>query len=277
MKPAPFDYVRPAHLDGALRALAEAPDEVMALAGGQSLLPLLALRMTSVGKLVDVGRLAELREVNETDAHVMIGAGITHAEIEDGEVPDPGCGLMPRVAKRIAYRAVRNQGTVGGSVALADPAADWPVCLIALRARAHVVGPKGRRVVPVADLIEDIYTTSIARDELLVAFEIPRLHSAAKTGIAKVARKTGAFAMSHAIAVANDGANEARVVLGGAGKKAWQLPRASKLLHERERTDPIWRDAIAHDLSQAGDALDDYQVRLHTAVVKRAIAEVYSS
>lgn len=273
MKPAPFDYIRPSSLDDALCYLADAPDEVMPIAGGQSLLPLLALRMTSVAKLVDIGGLAELRAVLETDQHVVLGAAVTHAEIEDGHMPDPSQGLMRRIAHHIGYRAVRNQGTIGGSVVLADPAADWPVCLIALRARALIVGPNGRRSVPVADLIEDIYTTSITREELLVAFEIPRVHPAAKTGVAKVAHKTGAFAMSHAIAVANDADNEARVVLGGAGKKAFILAETSSLFHAGETQEVTLRRAITHDLAAAADTLDAYQIRLHSAVVLRAIAQ----
>ena len=125
---------------------------------------------------------------------------------------------MRRIAGRIAYRAVRNQGTIGGSVALADPAADWPACLIALRrqgARRRAKRRAHRRRSP--NLIEDIYTTTLAPDEIIVGFEIPRLEAAARSGFAKVARKTGAFAMSLAIAVVNDGARAARVVLGGAG------------------------------------------------------------
>ena len=273
MKPARFDYVRPSSLDDALRHLSDTADEVMPLAGGQSLLPLLALRMTSVAKLVDIGRLFELRAMSETDRYVVLGAAVTHAEIEDGHTPDPSQGLMPRIARHIAYRAVRNQGTIGGSVALADPAADWPVCLVALRARALIAGPNGRRSVPVCDLIEDIYTTSIAREELLVAFEIPRLHAATKTGVAKVAHKTGAFAMSHAIAVANDADNDARVVLGGAGKKAFVLAETSLLFHGGEGQEAALRKAIARDLAAADGTLDTYQVRLHSAVVLRAIGQ----
>jgi carbon-monoxide dehydrogenase medium subunit len=156
---------------------------------------------------------------------------------------------------------------------MADPAADWPVCLIALRAQAHIAGPKGNRSVPVADLIEDIYTTSLGRDEIIVAFEIPRLEAAAQTGVAKVVRKTGAFAMSHAIAVMNDGAHAARVVLAGAANKAVRLPHTSDVMQTAASSEAKLREAIAHDLAQVMDTPDDYAVRLHSAVVLRAIAE----
>jgi len=276
MKPAPFDYVRPRSLEEAVRVLADAGEDVLALAGGQSLLPLLALRMASVRMLVDIGRLGALRQVEDGGDNVVIGAAVTHAEIEDGRVPDPGRGLMKRVAARIAYRAIRNQGTIGGSVAMADPAADWPACLIALEAKARIVGPKGSRMVPVADLIQDIYTTSLARDELIVAFEIPRLDARVKTGLAKVARKTGAFAMSLAIAVVDDGPRAVRVVLAGAGSRAVRLPMTSDVMQSSTLPESVLRDAIGRDLAQSMDATDDYAIRLHSAVVLRAIAEARS-
>lgn len=273
MKPAAFGYVRPANLDEAIHVLANAKDETMLLAGGQSLLPLLGLRLTSVGRLVDIGKLDTLRQVHDAESHVVIGAAVTHSEIEDGHVPDPGRGLMRRMAARIAYRAVRNQGTIGGSIAMADPAADWPVCLIALQAKARIAGAKGWRSVPVADLIEDIYTTSLAHDEIIVAFEIPRLDVVAKTGVAKVARKTGAFAMSLAVAVMNDGASGDRVVLAGSGSRAVRLPVTSGLLQSEGSSEASLRDAIFQDLAQPFGEIDDYSLRLHSAVVMRAIAE----
>jgi carbon-monoxide dehydrogenase medium subunit len=233
--------------------------------------------MTSVGRLVDIGRLDALRRIEETESHVVIGAAITHAEIEDGRVPDPGNGLMRRMAARIAYRAVRNQGTIGGSIAMADPAADWPACLIALEARARIAGNKGQRTVPVAELIEDIYTTSLARGEIIVGFEIPRLDPAARTGVAKVARKTGAFAMSLAVAVVNDGARAARVVLAGAGNRSVRLPATSALLHAGNATEAALKDAIGRDLLETAGELDAYSVRLHQAVALRAIAEARTS
>ncbi|MYZ49364.1 FAD binding domain-containing protein, partial [Propylenella binzhouense] len=230
MKPAPFDYRRAESVDDAIGALAGGEGDALPLAGGQSLLPLLALRMSAPRLLVDIGRIAEMRAVEEAADRVVLGAAITHAEIEDGLVPDPGQGLMRRVARKIAYRAVRNQGTIGGSIAMADPAADWPVCLIALEAVARLAGPAGRRTLAVADLIEDVYTTALEPGELIVAFEIPRLGPAARTGIGKVSRKTGAFAMSQAVAVMRDGARPARVVLAGAGGRARRLDAVSAAL-----------------------------------------------
>lgn len=267
MKPAAFDYRRPATLKEAL-----SDDDVMFLAGGQSLLPLLGLRMNSPRCLVDIARIAELRRIEDRGTHVMIGAAITHAEIEDGLVPDPGRGLMRRMASRIAYRAVRNQGTIGGSVAMADPAADWPVCLMALDATAVIAGAKGERREPVTEFVQDVYTTSLAPGEIIVGFEVPWLDAGARTGVAKVARKTGAFAMSQAVVVRNDGARPDRVVLGGAANRAFRLAQTSRLLGKAASETEL-RAAIAADLADAIDPPDAYALRLHSAVVLRALKE----
>ena len=273
MKPAPFDYTRASSVDEAIKLIASGEGDVMPIAGGQSLVPLLALRMTTPERLVDIGRIDALRQVSASASQVTIGAAITHAEIEDGCVPDPANGLMRRVAAGIAYRAVRNQGTIGGSIALADPAADWSACLIALRAKAHIAGPNGERTMLVEELIDGIYSTKLERGELILAFDIPKLAASTRTGLAKVARKTGAFAMSLAIAV-HDGANVAtRVVLGGAGSKPLCLHQTSKLVREKAVGESAVRDAIAHDLDWLDADLDGYARRLHTVTLLRAIAE----
>jgi carbon-monoxide dehydrogenase medium subunit len=271
MKPAPFDYVRASSVDEAVKLIASGEGAIMPIAGGQSLVPLLALRMTAPERLVDIGRIEALRQVSESASHVTIGAGVTHAEIEDGQVPDPANGLMRRIAAGIAYRAVRNQGTIGGSIALADPAADWPACLIALHAKARIAGPNGERSMLVEELIDGIYSTKLQRGELIVAFEIPKLAASARTGVAKVARKTGAFGMSLAIVVHDR--ESARAVLGGAGSKPVCLQQTSKLLREKAATESALRETIAHDLDALDADLDAYARRLHTATLLRAIAE----
>ena len=273
MKPAPFAYIRPASLDDALRLLAGA-GESMPIAGGQSLVPLLALRMSSPERLIDIGRLDALRKVAENATSVTIGAGITHAEIEDGHVPDPANGLMRRIAGGIAYRAIRNQGTIGGSVALADPAADWPSCLTALRATVRIVGPNGERTMLVTELIEGVFATALGRGELIVGFDIPKLPPAARVGFAKVARKTGAFAMSLAIVVVDGGT--ARIVLGGAGTRPLMLSSTAQAFTAVDAVDAVdgsLRAAIAHDLDAIHTEVDAYARRLHTATILRAIAE----
>lgn len=273
MKPAPFEYVRPQTLPEANFALANAQGTAVAIAGGQSMMPLLALRMVPAALVVDIGRLDELKGVTDVRDVVRIGAATTHAEIEDGKVPDPSGGLMRKVAAGIAYRAVRNHGTIGGSVALADPAADWPVCLMALGATARIAGLDSERTEPVADLVQGAYTTSLTQGEVITAFDVPRCAKPPRFGYAKVVRKSGAFAMAiGCVVVPADAA--ARVVLGGTTTKAQMLPKAAALLGGgAPPSEDALRAAIAADLATAVPDADAYQQRLYTATILRAARE----
>src|SRR6516225_3825728 len=134
MKAPAVDYVRPHSLAEAVNLLTHASLEARVIAGGQSLLALMNLRVASPGLLIDIARLPELLSVADHADAVILGACVTHAAIEDGRVPDPSQGLMPRVASALAYRAIRTRGTIGGSLALSDPAAEWPSVLAALDA-----------------------------------------------------------------------------------------------------------------------------------------------
>ncbi|HZT50334.1 MAG TPA: FAD binding domain-containing protein, partial [Stellaceae bacterium] len=145
MKAPAFDYARPASLGEAIAMLAGAGGEALLMAGGQSLVAMLNLRVASPALVIDIARLPELQGGSEDADGVTLGAAVTHAAIEDGAVPDPSRGLMRRAAEGLAYRAVRNRGTIGGSLALADPAAEWPAVLAALDATAEVQGPAGAR------------------------------------------------------------------------------------------------------------------------------------
>ena len=141
MKAGAFDYVRPRTLAEAIELRAKPGRDVQLMAGGQSLMAMMNLRVAMPELVVDIGRLAELRTVSETSDAVSLGACVTHAAIEDGKVPDPSQGLMPKVASGISYRAIRTRGTIGGSLALSDPAAEWPTILAALDAQAMLCGP----------------------------------------------------------------------------------------------------------------------------------------
>src|SRR6478672_1924478 len=142
MKPVAFDYARPTSVAEAVRMLAGTPGAKV-LAGGQTLGPMLNLRLAQPALLVDVTRIPELAAVSENADAVTIGATVTHAAIEDGRVPDPTGGFLARVARGIAYRAVRTRGTIGGSLAHADPAADWLSCLSVLGAHVVIAGAAG--------------------------------------------------------------------------------------------------------------------------------------
>ena len=193
MKPVAFDYARPASIAEALQMLAGRPDAKV-LAGGQTLGPMLNLRLAQPALLVDITRIPELAAVSEDADAVTIGATVTHAAIEDGRVPDPTGGFLAQVARGIAYRAVRTRGTIGGSLAHADPAADWLSCLAALGAEVVIARAGGTRRVALASFVRGALETELAETELLAAVRIPRFSRAARFGFHKICRKTGEFA-----------------------------------------------------------------------------------
>jgi aerobic carbon-monoxide dehydrogenase medium subunit len=214
MKPAPFTYSRPAALDEAIGQLT-APG-ARALAGGQSLVPMLNLRLAPVDSLVDLARINSMRDVRETSESILYGASTRHAAFEDGLVPDASNGLMRHVAGRFAFRAVRTRGTIGGALALADPAADWLLTVVTLEGKLHLQGADGIRVVPAAGFVLGPYFTALSDGELIVAVEIPRRPAAERWGYSKVTTKVGEYAESMALALFNAPAKTARLVLGAA-------------------------------------------------------------
>jgi carbon-monoxide dehydrogenase medium subunit len=276
MKPAAFEYNRPGTLAEATRLLAAGDGSAMPIAGGQSLLVLMGLRLTMIDRLVDVSRLPELREVHDDGRHVFIGAATTHAMIEDGKIPDPSAGLMSRVAGKIAYRAIRNLGTIGGSVALADPAADWPACLIALGAEVRIAGPDGQRWESVAGFVTGAYETILVPAEIVLGFRIPH-RASLRWGTSKVSRKSGAFADSMAVYVEAAG-DEPRAALAGTSSHACVLPRVGQYAKNHATLDPArLRAVILQDLAEVAPDADAYQLRCHVATVSRAMAEARQS
>jgi len=275
MKPALFDYVRPESLEETLKALS-ASDEATVIAGGQSLLPMLNLRVASAETLVDISRLRELKTLSETETTLSFGALVTHAAIEDGLGRDAFNGLLQKIASKIAYRAVRNMGTIGGSLSLCDPSADWPVCLLALGANVAIASLDGERRLPMEDFLVDAYTTALEQGELLVRIDIPKQGDCA-WGVSKVNRKSGAFADSLAIAVLGNSGQPARVALGGTASCARLLAGTSALLgqHPDIGADAM-SSAIAADVAAAHEEATPYQMRCHIHTVTCAIAEARS-
>jgi carbon-monoxide dehydrogenase medium subunit len=273
MKSAPFEYVRPKTVAEASVALGRRGASTAAIAGGQSLMPMLALRVALPELLVDISRLDDLKVVTRTPDSLWLGALTTHAAVEDGETPDMFQGLMRRVAGQISYRAVRNHGTMGGSLALADPAADWPPCLLALGASVRMVGRNGVRVQPIDDFVQGAYETTLTTGDIIMGFDIPAPEQPLRWGFSKVARKSGAFAQSIAViaAVGKDG--PVRAVLGAAGPRPRILEATSKQLAHQGTGEDELRAAIAADLISLGD-LDDYQKRMHTANMLRAARDM---
>ena len=196
MKPARFDYARAGDVAEAIRLLGSTDGFNKPLGGGMSLGPMMNLRLAQPDLVVEVRRLEALKAVAEEDGHLVVGAGITHAAIEDGKIPDTTNGMMRFVAGQIAYRAVRNRGTVGGSIAHADPAADWPTALRALGAEVAIDGPDGARTVPLSEFQLAAFTVALEPADIVTALRIPKLSPGARWGYYKICRKPGEFADS---------------------------------------------------------------------------------
>ena len=275
MKAAIFDYAVPKTVSEASTLLGTAGVATAAIAGGQSLLPMLNLRVALPDLLVDIGRLQELKEVAATPSSIRIGALTTHAAIEDGKLPEAFGGLMQKVASKISYRAIRNHGTIGGSVALADPGSDWPGCLMALGAHVRISGLKGTRSQPINEFVLGQYSTSLASDEIILGFDVPRPDAAAlRWGFFKVVRKSGAFADSIAFAVANGHGGPASVVLAAAADRPCLLSKVAERIQVGDRSEEALRSAIAKDVAEHVSQDDAYLMRLHTSTVLRAVQEV---
>jgi len=274
MKASSFDYLAAKTVAEASAALGSNGATTAAIAGGQSLLPMLNLRVALPDLVVDLGRLDELKEVSVSSDKVRIGALTTHATIEDGLFADAFGGLMQKVASTISYRAIRHYGTIGGSVALADPAADWPGCLMALGATLRISGLEGTRSEPVETFVQGQYQTSLTPDEIVVGFDVPRPAAPLRWGAFKVARKSGAFANSIAFAVSQGKGGPISIVLAAATPRPYQLKKVAEKLGTLQVSDEILRAAIAEDVAPLVPRDDAYLMRLHTSTVLRAVREM---
>ena len=175
MIPAKFDYVRPGSLDEAVRALADGGEDAKIIAGGQSLLPLLRLRLAYPELLVDLAGLDELRGVTDAGDSLLIGARTTHYQLVHNSLVTEHCGLLAQATSTVADPAVRHRGTLGGALVHADPAGDLPAVALALDVTLIARGPGGEREIPAADFFVDYLTTSLEPDEILTAVRVPKL------------------------------------------------------------------------------------------------------
>ena len=191
MKPAPLSYSRPEALSGVSDALQQSPGDVRVIAGGQSLGPMLNFRLAQPRQLVDISRIDALCTAAMEGGALAIGACVTHSRIEDGEIPDVTLGLMRHIARGIAYRAVRNRGTIGGSLAHADPAADWLAAMIALDASVRLQSKSRVRQLKVADFVVGALDTRIAEAEVISHVLVPPLTAQARWGHSKYAKSPG--------------------------------------------------------------------------------------
>jgi aerobic carbon-monoxide dehydrogenase medium subunit len=270
VKPAKFEYARPADVSAAVTLGGREEVTVKFIAGGQSLGPLLNLRMVQPELLIDITGIEELKRVEEKADTLFIGSCITHADIEDGRVPDVTGGAMQGVAAGIAYRAIRNRGTIGGSLAHADPSADWISALSALAAQAVVHGPRGQRRVAVEMLMRGVLDADLEPGELLMGIEVPRLSSSSRWGYYKHCRKTGELAQAIGAFLHDPQRAVCRAVIGATGSRPIVFTDATTLFGGKsggviDRA-VVERALIGHGMT---DLIDQ---QIHFACLRRAIA-----
>jgi carbon-monoxide dehydrogenase medium subunit len=276
--PAAFDYVRPATLDEAVQALASAGEDAKVLAGGQSLLPLLRLRLAAPTVLVDLGGIADLRGVRDDGDALRIGAMTTHATVLADPLVAEHAPLLAKATATVADRQVRHLGTFGGSLAHADPAGDLPAVALALDATMEIAGPDGRRSVPAAEFFVDFLTSAVGPGEVLTAVRVPKYpgftahyekfnrtaQSWALVGVAALARRDGGTIAEARVALTNMGPTPVRaagVEAALAGASADEAGVAAAAARAGEGTSPT------ADLS----ASVEYRAHLVRVLTERAV------
>lgn len=268
MKPVAFEYVRPDSVDDALKTVHQHGDAKF-IAGGQSLGPMLNLRLARPSLLVDISRLPELRNAERRGSSWMIGAAVTHAEIEDGRTPAGKSGMLPEVARQIAYRAIRNCGTIGGSLAHADAAADWPLALSTCGGSVHLKSATRTRKLAVSDFLQSSFTTALSDGEMLTAVEIPVPSQRARWGYYKLCRKAGEFPIASA-AIMADG-DRCHVFLGALSDRPRPMAGlASEIVRTQQH--PAG-SAIAAAVGEAAPEIDPIDRRIFITCAFRAISQ----
>ena len=216
MKPAAFTLDQPVSATQLAAMLAQR-GESRIMAGGQSLGPMLNLRLARPSHVVSITGLPDLMTIEDTKDAVTIGACVTHATIADGRVPDIGKGILPAIAQNIAYRAVRNRGTIGGSLCHADPAADWLCTLTTLDAAVLALSPDGGRAIALTKFVVGPFRNALAPGEIVQAVRIPKISPDARWGYYKACRKPGEFAHAMAAVLLDPARNIRRAVIGAVG------------------------------------------------------------
>ena len=281
MIPAPFDYITPATLDEAIRALASHGDDAKLLAGGHSLLPLMKLRLANPKLLIDLSKIPGLNGIRQEGDKIAIGALTTHYQIESSELLKAKCPLLPQTARAIGDVQVRNRGTIGGSLAHADPAADMPAALLALGGELRIKGAGGDRWLKAEEFFVGLMTTVLSPAEILTEIRVPVLSDRCGTAYLKVPQKASGFAIvGVAVWLKADGRICIDIGVGvtGLGSKPFRAMGVEHHLRGQRLEQPLI-EAASSQVTQRVDPLDDIhasaQFRAHLArlYTARAIQE----
>lgn len=268
MKAAPFSYHRPFSVAEATALLRELGEGAKVLAGGQSLLPMLALRLAAFDHLVDVGRVPELQELTVAGDEVRVGAGWCHRSLHDDPRVAGAVPLVARAARQIGHLPIRTRGTLGGSLAHADPAAELPAVAVTLGTTVEVASADGRRSVAADDLFDGVWSTTLGDDEVLVAVRFPVWRGRVGTAVEEVARRPGDFALAGttlAVGVDEEGrVDRCRIGLFGLGSTPWRARDAEQQVLG-QRAVAVDAEALGRQaMAEAGAVPDDLHASAHS-------------
>ena len=254
MKPAPFAYRKARSLDEAVSLLGEHADARL-LAGGQSLIATLNMRLSAPSLLIDINGLGGLDRIEAKDGTVTIGALTRHTQAERSDAIARHAPLIASAMPHIAHPAIRNRGTIGGSIAFADPAAELPACMLALGGEVEASGPSGKRTVKADDFFVDLYETALRPGEMLTAIRVPAASAETRTGFAELARRHGDYAIVGLAATARakgKGLADVRLAFFGVGNTALRARKAEAALESGDVDAAVAElDLAPHDDIQA--------------------------
>jgi aerobic carbon-monoxide dehydrogenase medium subunit len=278
MIPAAFDYVAPDSVEDAIAALGSGPDEVKVLAGGQSLIPVLRLRLAAPSLVVDIGRIAALYGVTDDGEAIVIGALTTHDDITSDPLVAEHAALLARAAETIGDPQVRHRGTFGGALAHADPAGDMPAAALALDAEMEVMGPSGARTIPAAEFFTDLFTTALGEQDVLTRIRVPK-HTGWGSHYEKftrVAQQWSIVGVAAAVRVEDGAVAAATVALTNMGPTAVRAPAVEAALVGQHASEAAVRAAAEHAADGTHPVTDtngdaDYRRHLATVLTRRAL------
>lgn len=277
MKPAPFAYARARSVDDAVRLLREHGDGAKILAGGQSLIATLNMRLSAPQILIDINKIEGLGGIALKDGFVVIGALTRHAEAERSDIVAKHAPLLAKAIPQIGHPAIRNRGTVGGSIAFADPAAELPACLLALGGEVEIAGASGKRTVKADDFFKGLYETAVAPGEVLTAIRLPAATPQMRYGFAELARRHGDYALAGlAVSARADGTalKDIRLAYFGVGMTPIRAREAETALAGGNVDAAI--AALDGDLDPPDDIQATGKVKKHLAgvLLRRAVEQM---
>jgi carbon-monoxide dehydrogenase medium subunit len=264
VKPAPFAYAKARSLDHAIALLDGAP-EARVLAGGQSLMPALNMRLSAPPLLVDINGVSELARIAQPNGQIELGGLVRHAQAEHSQDVARLAPLLSKAIPHIAHPAIRNRGTIGGSIALADPAAELPACLLALGGEIEIAGRAGRRTVAADTFFKGLFETALAPGEIISAIQIPVAQPRDRFGFAELARRHGDYALVGLAAAARAEPPAIRLAYFGVGTTPVRARTAETALAGGDLDAAV--AALASDLEPSGDVHASAAAKRHLAAV----------